>query len=146
MEEFRERHPETVLQKLSHTGNRVGYRGLGAIQIELGAGEPANDAIPVRSKLEVQPHFDRRAGARAHEADRIAIAANRLISVERPGDCLENRRLAGAVRADYARETSVEVDLGPDVLPEVGEAEAIQSHAVASSSPVGPATASASRR
>ena len=146
VEEFRERHPETVLQKLGYTGNRIGYRSLGAIQVELGAGQPADDAISVRSELEVQLHLDGRAGSGAHEPNRIAIAANCLIPVERPGDRFENGRLASAVRAYYARETCVEVDLRPDVLPEVGEAETIESHAVASSSPVGPASASASRR
>src|ERR1700682_1136961 len=100
----------------------------------------------MRSELEIQLHFDGSAGTRTHETDRIAIAANRLISVERPGDRFENGRLAGAIGADYAGKTGVEVDLGPDVLPEVGEAETIESHAVASSSSVGPARASASRR
>src|ERR1700737_383269 len=146
VEEFRQRHPKAVLEKLGHTGNGIGDRGLGAIQVELGAGQPADDAISVRSELEVQLHLDGRACAGAHEPNRIAIAANRLIPVERPGDRFENRRLASAVRADDARETSIEADLRPDVLPKVGEAETIESHAIASSSPVGPASASASRR
>jgi hypothetical protein len=102
MEEFGQRHAEAPLQKLGDAGNGVGYRRFGAIQIELRTGEPATNAIAVRPELEVQLHLDGRAGARAHEADRIAVPADRLISIERPGDRFEDRRLAGAVRADDA--------------------------------------------
>ena len=119
--------------------------GIRPIEIQLGAGESADDAIAVRAELEIELDFYRRARSGTDEANRIAVAANRRNAVQRPRDRFQNRRLAGAVGADDAGETTLEADLGPHMLAEIRELEVVQLHAFASST-VGPATRSASRR
>src|SRR6185312_2993760 len=99
----------------------------------------------VRPEVEIELDLYRSARSRPHEADRIAVAANRRIAVQRPRDRLEDGRLPRAVGTDDARETGSEAELGPGVLAEVGEAEAVDPHTDASST-AGPATVSASRR
>ena len=74
---------------------------------------------------EIKLDFDRGARTGAHEADGVAIAADRLIAVERPGDRFENRRLAGAVGPDDSGEAALETYLRLRVLTEVGEPETI---------------------
>src|SRR6478672_8054553 len=99
----------------------------------------------MRAEHEIELDFDRRARAGAHEANRVAVAANRLVAVKRPGNRLEDRRFAGAVGPDDPGETGLEMNFRLDVLAEIGEPETVQPHAT-DSSPVGPATRSASRR
>src|SRR2546430_5679075 len=72
--------------------------------------------------------LDARPPLRAEPADRVLVSTHRLHAVQRPGDRLENRRLAGAVRPDDPRDPGTELELGVGVLPEVHEAEPQQLH------------------
>ena len=55
------------------------------------------------AQLEIELHAHLRAWTGAIEADGVARATRRRRPVQRPGDALEDRRLAGAVRPDDTR-------------------------------------------
>src|SRR2546430_11936605 len=86
--------------------------------------------------------LDARPPLRAEPADRVLVSTHRLHAVQRPGDRLEDRRLAGAVRPDDPRDPRTELELGIGVLPEVDEAEPQQLHQL----PPSPSTATSPSR
>src|SRR3954447_15552995 len=81
-------------------------------------------------ELEVELHAHRRAWRRARESNGVARTASRGIAVQRPRDGFEQRRLAGAVRADDAGEARLERDDGVRVLAEILELKPVESHGV----------------
>ena len=85
-------------------------------------------AVLVRAQTEVQLHLDPGAALRPEPADRILVAAHRLNAVDRPGDGLQDGGLAGAVRAEDARDSLTECEVRLSVLPEVDEPQPVQLH------------------
>ncbi len=121
-------HAEPPAQQLGDARDGRRDRRGGAVEIELGAVQPAGDEIAVSAELELELDFHRRAGHGAVRANGVARSAGRGVAVQRPRDGLENRRFAGAVGADDAREPHVEVDARLDVLPEIPEMQAVEPH------------------
>src|SRR5579864_5643121 len=80
------------------------------------------------AKLEVELHPYGGTRARTIPPDRLARAAGRGRSIERPRNRLENGRFAGAVRADDAGQAGVELDERVGVLPKVAQAEGVEAH------------------
>src|SRR3954470_7178285 len=98
------------------------------------------------AEFEVQLDTDLRPRAGAIEANRVAGAARRGRSVQRPRNSLENRGFAGPVRADDAREAGIEDDPRVRVLPEVAEAQRVQMHDLTRSYPTSAPRQSPPRR
>src|SRR3989475_10629525 len=90
----------------------------------------SSDVCSSDLEAELEVHLDARPTLRAEPADRVLVPAHRLHAVQRPGDRLEDRRLAGAVRPDDPRDPGTELELGIGVLAEVHEAEPQQLHQV----------------
>ena len=147
VEELLVAHPEPAMQEVVHGTDRRRDRRRGAVEEELGVRQATRDEIPMSAQLEVELDFHRRARRRAIGADRLARAARGRHAVQRPRNALEDRRLAGAVRADDAGDAGVELDPRVDVLAEVAEPDAVDPHqASASTDGVAAAAVCASSR
>src|SRR5689334_11146707 len=143
--ELGERHAQPALQQVVGCGDRIRDRIVRAVEIDFSTGKTSHNSIAVRPQLELELDFYGRASTRSDEANRIAIATDGGVAVQRPRNRLQNRRLAGAVRTNDAGKTALESDPGARMLTEIGEPEFVQPHA-GTSSAAGPATRSASRR
>src|SRR2546430_3532204 len=114
---------------LELAGDRFeGIRDHLAVLVERRGGEAARHAVLVGAESELEVHFHARPALRAEPADRVLVAAHGLRAVQRPGDGLEDGRLAGAVRPDDSCDARTELELGIGVLAEVHEAEPQQLH------------------
>src|SRR5205807_8348739 len=91
VKEFRERHSEPALHQLGNGGDRIGDWRIGAVEINLGARQSANDTVSVGAQLEIELDFDWSTRSRPHEPDGFAASANCRVPVQRPGDRLANR-------------------------------------------------------
>src|SRR4051812_44305799 len=80
------------------------------------------------AELEVELHLDACTSRGTQRANGFLLSARCFLAVQCPSNRLENGRLAGAIRADDAREAGVELDERVDVLPEVRQPQAIESH------------------
>jgi hypothetical protein len=133
------------MKQVGYRRDRVCDRLVGAVEKHLGVSESAHDAIPVGAQIELKLHIHLGARPGPEKADRFPIATHGLITVQRPGNRFENRRLPCPVRADDPGQAGTKADLRPHMLAEIPHLETVQSHAVASSS-ARPGAASASRR
>src|SRR5437773_2812058 len=100
-----------------------------AVLMQLGVIEAAFHAKRVTAEGELELDAHGRARLRAQVANRFLVTPGGEIAVDRPGNRLEQRRLAGAVGPDDPGDAVAEHDLRVGVLPEVDEAEALQLHA-----------------
>src|SRR5439155_1407497 len=66
--------------------------------------EAARHAILVGAEPELELDLDRGPTLRAEPADRVLVARHRLRAVDRPGERFQERRLAGTVGPDDARD------------------------------------------
>src|SRR5207244_967728 len=128
VEELVVAHSQRALQLVGDRLERI--RDHLAVLVEHRGGEPALHAVLVGAESELEVHLDARPTLRAEPADRVLVSTHRLHAVQRPGDRLEDRRLAGAVRPDDPRDPGTELELGIGVLAEVHEAEPQQLHQV----------------
>src|SRR5215207_248964 len=80
------------------------------------------------AQLEVELHLHARVRPRTQGTQRLLLATRRVLPIQRPGDRLEQRRLARAVRTDDPRQPGVERDERVAVLAEVREPEAVEAH------------------
>src|SRR4029077_6696074 len=128
VEELVVRHAEHALQASRDFLQRVGDND--AVLVQLGIIEPALHAVRVAAESELELDTNRRARFRAQVADRVFVAARGGIAVNRPGDRLQQRRLAGAVGPDDAGDAVAEDDLGVGMLAEVHKPQPVQLHPV----------------
>src|SRR5207253_5159488 len=113
--------------------------------MQRGGRQAARHAVLVRAESEFELDLDAGAAGGTEPADRVLVASHRLRAVHRPRDPLENGGLAGAVRADNARDSGAELELRIGVLAEVHEAEAQELHQPPSSSLACPTYSTPSR-
>jgi hypothetical protein len=89
MEELVPVHPEPAREHVGDRGDRRRDWRRRAVEIQLGVGQPARDAIPMRAELELQVYVDDRARAGTVRTNRLSFAARGGSAIERPGDRLE---------------------------------------------------------
>ncbi len=145
VEELVARHAEAAAQYVGDPGESAGDRLGPFVEVELGSRQAALHAVSVRPQNEGQIHSYRGASRRAVKADAIAASPDSRRAVYRPRDCLEQRRLAGAVGADDPGEPGTEGQMRVGVLPEVAQREFGEPHARSTGAPASAATSAASR-